>query len=203
MNHLAKKSEPKPVPIQIQRVKKTTDERNKQKVINKQMLLRKTVVREIGNNDADQTGGNHHSTAHTADSVPEEKENVSRSHDVGSVEGEEEKEEEIEIGTATVQSEASLPSSLPLTASVSAAVSGSNTAPTPIPVPVNVIDKEGKGVGAVEGGAVGKEGQSGVRMTSNDRLTTTLVTMNMKGLAEEVDVRSAAVAQYCAMYVHT
>jgi hypothetical protein len=176
------------------------------------MLVRKTVVREIGNNDADQTAENHHSTVHTAGSILEEKEDASRSHDVESVE----EEEEEEIGTALLQSEASLPSSLPLSASISASVTGSNTANTPTPVPVNVIDeagKEGKGAGVeaagargvgAGGGGAGKEGQNGVQMTSSEKMTTTtLVTMNMKGLAEEVDVRSAAVAQYCAMYVHT
>ena len=180
--------------------------------MNKQMLVRKTVVREIGINDADQTTENHHSTGHAGDSILEEKEDVSRSHDVDSAEEEVEKEEEEEVGAATLQSEASLPFSLPLSASISASVGGSNTAQTPIPVPANVIGKEGKGVrgggvgaeaGVGVGAGVGKEGQNGVQMTSNDKLTTTLVTMNMKGLAEEVDVRSAAVAQYCAMYVHT
>lgn len=163
------------------------------------MLVRKTVVREIGNNDADQTTEKHHSTVHTAGSILEEKEDASRSHDVDSVEEEVEVEIEVETGAATLQSEESLPSSLPLSASISASVSGSNTAQTPIPVPVNVIGKEGKGIEVVVGGGAGKEGQ----MTSSEKLTTTLVTMNMKGLAEEVDVRSAAVAQYCAMYVHT
>jgi hypothetical protein len=163
------------------------------------MLVRKTVVREIGNNDADQTAENHHSTVHTAGSILEEKEDASRSHDVDSVEEEEEKE--VEVGTATLQSEVSLPSSPPLSASISAAVTGSNTANTDIPVPVDVKGNEGKGIEA--GVGVGSVGQQGVQMTSSDKLTTTLVTMNMKGLAEEVDLRSAAVAQYCAMYVHT
>ena len=132
------------------------------------MLVRKTVIRGIGENGAGGMAENHHSAVHTGASILEEKDSI-RSDDVESVEEEKEKEEEKEeeedkeeekeeeeeeIGTVTLPSDSTLPSSLPHPTPSSASITASNTEQTPEPIHVIENQKqvqEGKGKVEVEG----------------------------------------------------
>lgn len=72
-----------------------TEEKNKQNRINKEMLLRKSVVKGNGNNGAEinKMAENHHSAVHPGSSILEGK-SASKSDDVVNVEKEVEKEVE-------------------------------------------------------------------------------------------------------------